>query len=68
MKNIVKFGGQLLITLALCAVLVFGIIGAVNLFIKLGFQHVFIYQGISKAGKNQRAQNVRNYRNTDKDY
>lgn len=34
MKNIVKLGSQLIITLALCAVLVFGIIGAVNLFIK----------------------------------
>ena len=34
MKNIVKLGGQLLITLALCAILAFGIIGAVNLFIK----------------------------------
>lgn len=34
MKNIVKLGGQLFITLALCAVLVFGIIGAVSLVIK----------------------------------
>ncbi len=34
MKNIVKLGGQLLITVALCAVLVFGTIGAVNLFLK----------------------------------
>lgn len=34
MKNIIKLGGQILIMFALCAVLVFGIIGAVGLFIK----------------------------------
>ena len=58
MKNIVKLGGQLLITLALCAILVFGIIGAMNLFIKRGFQDVFIYQGVSETCKDQRAENV----------
>lgn len=34
MKNILRLGGQLLITIMLCAVLVFGIIGAVSLFVK----------------------------------
>lgn len=34
MKNIVRLGAQLFITATLCAILVFGIIGAVSLFVK----------------------------------
>lgn len=33
MKNIVRLAGQLLITLLLCGILIFGAIGAFNLFI-----------------------------------
>lgn len=34
MKNIIKLGAQFFITAVLCAVLVFGVIGAVSLFVK----------------------------------